>query len=135
VGTEPNKTGETVMLTFCGSDLALTVEQLLDKEDWPTLCCARDAAGGRWLIVQVDDNPVHLAWMCAPLSERAMRAIRDGRCAPLDVLCHSATGTVELITLDLGRVVPDRCVVGGQVSELLWTSATKRSRGRQGTRP
>jgi hypothetical protein len=113
------------MLTFYGFDLELFVEEVLDRGNWPTLCCARDFRGGQWLIVQVDDDPDSLAWMCAPVSQRAIRAVRDGYCAPADVLCHSATGTVELVTVEHGRAVPDRCLLGECVSEQLSTSADR----------
>jgi hypothetical protein len=107
------------MLRFCGFDLELFVEDALKRGDWPSLCCARDITGSQWLIVQVDDDPAHPAWLCAPLSERAMRAVREGQCAPTDVLCHSATGTVELVTIEYGRVVPDRCLLCEGVQEYL----------------
>jgi hypothetical protein len=110
------------MLTFCGFDLELFVEGVLERREWPILCCARDVTGRQWLIVQIDDDPVHLAWMCSPVSERAMRAVRDGQCAPTDVLHHSATGTVELVTIDHGRATPDRCLLCEQVWEHLPTS-------------
>jgi hypothetical protein len=97
------------VMMFCGFDLELFVETVLARRDWPSICCARDFTGARWLIVQVDDHPDHLAWMCAPASERAIRAVREGRASPTDVLRHSATGTVEVVTVDHGRAVPDRC--------------------------
>jgi hypothetical protein len=107
------------MLNFCGYDLQLVVEEVLQRRDGPILCSARDLTGQRWLVVQVDDNPDHLAWLCAPVSERAMRAVRDGRAIPSDVLRHSFTGTVELVTVENGRAVPDRCLLCEHVSEHL----------------
>jgi hypothetical protein len=107
------------MLRFFGFHLELFVEEVLDGGEGPTLCHARDFTGGQWLIVQTDDDPVHLAWMCAPVSARAMQAVRDGHCEPTDVLRHSATGAVELVTIDNGKAVPDRCVLGYQVSDHL----------------
>jgi hypothetical protein len=114
------------MLRFCGFDLELFVDEVLDRRDWPTLCCAHDITGNQWLIVQVDDDPGHLAWLCAPVSERAMRAVRDGHCAPTDVVRHSATGAVELVTIDHGRTVPDRCLLCDRVLEHLWSWADHR---------
>lgn len=114
------------MFTFCGFDPELVVEDVLDRGDWPTLCCARDLCGNEWLIVLVDDDAAHLAWMCAPVSERAMRAVRDGHSAPSDVLRHSATGTVELVTVDHGLAVPDRCLLCERVSEYLPASTDRR---------
>ena len=38
------------MLRFCGFDLDLFVETVLAGGAWPSLCAARDFAGGQWLI-------------------------------------------------------------------------------------
>jgi hypothetical protein len=99
------------MLTFCGSDLSLSIEQILSRADWPTVCSAEDPAGDRWLIVQVDIDPVHPAWVCARVSELAMDAVVQGVCGAWDAVRHSLTGVVELVSLDAGRVVPDRCLL------------------------
>jgi hypothetical protein len=106
------------MLRLCGFDIELIIEEVFDRGEWPNLCRGCDP-GRQWLVVQTDDDPLHLEWMCAPASEGAIRAIREGRCAPEDVLCHSATGTVEVVTVDNGRAVPDRCLVNGQIWEHL----------------
>ena len=50
-----------LMFTFCGFDLELFVEDVLNRGDWPTLCCARDFSEDQWLIVLVDDDAAHLA--------------------------------------------------------------------------
>jgi hypothetical protein len=103
------------MLRFCGFDLELVVDKVRVRTDWPSICCARDLTGAPWLIVHTDDNPAHLTWMCAEVSERAMQAIVDGYALPADVLCHSLLGTVELVTVEHGRAVPDRCLLGADV--------------------
>ena len=100
------------MLRFCGFDLELLVDDVLSREDWPSVCCARDTEGCSWLIVQTDDDPENLEWMCARSSERAMGAVREGRASPEDLLRHSVTGTVELVAVEHGRAVPDRCLLG-----------------------
>ena len=110
------------MLRFCGSDLELEVEDLLPPEvtgGWPVVYSARDRDRSRWLIVQVDDNPLHPSWLCAPIGERALRAVMQGRGAPADALRHSLTGTAELVTVHQGRALPDRCLLGAQVAEML----------------
>jgi hypothetical protein len=108
------------VLRFCGFELELFVDEILTRENGPTVCCGRDFAGGLWLIVQVDDHPDRLAWMCAPASVQAIQAVRDRNASPADVLRHSATGMVELVTIDHGRALPDRCLpcasVPGQLS-------------------
>lgn len=110
------------MLRFCGFDLELVVEDLLPPEargGWPVVYSARDGDGNRWLIVQVDDDPLHMAWLCAPISERALVAVVAGRGAPTDALRHSLTGSAELVTIHQGRALPDRCLLGVQVTEEL----------------
>lgn len=97
-------------MRFCGFELELFVDEILARANGPTVACARDFAGGLWLIVQVDDDPDRLAWICAPASEQAIQAVRDGHASPADVLRHSATGLVELVTTDHGRALPDRCL-------------------------
>ena len=64
------------MLRFCGFELELFVDEVLARENGPTVCCGRDFAGGLWLIVQVDDDPDRLVWMCAPASGPAIQAVR-----------------------------------------------------------
>src|SRR5436309_81490 len=92
--------GWVVMLRFCGFDLELIVQAVLSADQVPALYCARDFTGRQWLIAQVDDDPAHLAWLCAPISERAMRAIVNGQACPRDAVRHSLTGTVELVTIE-----------------------------------
>ena len=110
------------MLRFCGSDLKLVVEGMLPAEargGWPVVYSARHGDGTHWLIVQVDDSPLHLSWLCAPIGERALRAVMQGRGAPADALRHSMTGAAELVTVHQGRALPDRCLLGAQVAEML----------------
>jgi hypothetical protein len=114
------------MLRFCGCDLELVVEGVLARRDGPALCCARDFAGGRWLVVQAHADPVRLAWVCAPMSDRAMEAIVNGYAAPRDAVRHSLTGTVELVTVDHGRAMPDRCLLCAEVPEHLLPPADNR---------
>jgi hypothetical protein len=76
--------------------------------------------------VQVDDDQDHPAWLCAPVSRRAIRAVLDGHASPHDVLRHSATGTVELVRVAEGRAVPDRCLLCSEVDERLSSPAERR---------
>jgi hypothetical protein len=103
------------MLRFCGFDLELLIDDVISRDEWPALCGAHDEGGANWLIVQVDDDEDHPAWLCAPLSARAIQAVLEGRASPDDVLRHSATGTVELVTVDHGRAVPDRCLLCSEI--------------------
>ena len=115
------------MLRFCGFDLDLSVETILTRRAWPCLCAARDSAGHHWLIALVDDDPAHLVWLCAQVSERGMRAVADGRAEPADALRHSSTGTVEVVTVDHGRGVPDRCLLCAEVPQYLSPSLSRRA--------
>jgi len=114
------------MLRFCGFDLELWVEEVLDDRDGPAVCSGRDLTGRPWIIARVDDDPAHLAWLCAEVSERALRAVLDGRASAFDAVRHSATGTAELVTVDHGRAVPDLCLLGAQVDEHLPTNEGSR---------
>lgn len=105
------------MLIFCGFELVLVVDRVVARRVGPAACYARDFVGGRWLIVQVDDDPAHLAWVCAPVSDRAMQAVVDGHAAAWDAVRHSVTGTVELVAVEHGRVVADRCLLCAQIPE------------------
>jgi hypothetical protein len=100
------------MLRFFGSELELAVEVMVERRASPTICTARDLNGDPWLIVQVDDDPLHLAWVCAPVSEYALQAVIANPPAAWSAACHSLTGTAELVVLDHGRAQPDRCVLG-----------------------
>jgi hypothetical protein len=99
------------MLIFCGFDIQLVVEVVVNRTDGLEVCGGRDFTNGQWLIVRVDDDPGHLAWLCAPVSERAMQAVVNGRSSPMDAVRHSKTGTVELVTVDHGQAVPDQCLL------------------------
>jgi hypothetical protein len=98
------------VLTFCGYDLELVINAVLDGHGGPTLWSGVDSDGGYWLIAEADRNPAHLAWLCAPISAPALQAIRSGRAKPADAFSHSATGTVELVTMEGGQAVPDQCL-------------------------
>jgi hypothetical protein len=108
------------MLWFLGSNLELVVDQVLGRRD-PTVRSAHDCEGHRWLVVQVDHNPDRLAWVCAPASLRALREVATGRATLRDVLRHSRTGTVEVVTVERGRSVPDRCLCCADIPEDLLT--------------
>jgi hypothetical protein len=107
------------MLRFCGFDLELIVQAVLSADQGPALYCARDFTGNQWLITQVDDDPAHLAWLCAPMSDRAMDAIVKGQAFPRDAVRHSATGTVEPVTVEDGQAIPDQCLLCATLPEHL----------------
>ncbi|HMC39034.1 MAG TPA: hypothetical protein VKI19_05180 [Acidimicrobiales bacterium] len=51
--------------------------------------------GGTYLVVELPGfaGP---CWVCAPVTDRALDCVRDGRTSPWTVLHHSATGTVDV---------------------------------------
>jgi hypothetical protein len=107
------------MLTFYGSEIELFVEQVLTRDHGLSICCARDWMAHRWLIVRVREDLDYLAWLCVPVSDRTMAAVVSGCASPRDVVQHSATGTVELVVVDHGRAVPDRCLLGADLPQQL----------------
>jgi hypothetical protein len=98
------------MLTFYGTEIELFVEQKLTRGDGLSLCCARDWTAHRWLIIRVDEDVDHMAWMCVPVSEATMAAVVSGRASLRDAVQHSTTGTVDLVVVAHGQAVPDRCL-------------------------
>jgi hypothetical protein len=118
------------MLRFLGSDLELFVDEILDDHD-SVVRSAHDFRGEHWLVVQVDDNPDRLAWVCAPSSVRALREVATGRATVRDALRHSLTGTVEVVTVDHGRFVRDRCFCCAGLPDDLLTPADARVKHRR----
>ena len=107
------------MLTFCGFEIELAVEEIEARDDGPGVCSARDWSGHQWLIVSVDRDPNHLAWLCVPVSQQAMDSVLSARASLRDVARHSCTGTVELVVVDHGHAVPDRCILCSDLPEQL----------------
>jgi hypothetical protein len=107
------------MLTFCGFEIELTVDEVQARDDGRRLYCARDCNGHQWLIVNVDDNPNHLAWLCVPVSPQAVELVLSGRASLRDVARHSNTGTVEVVVVHHGHAVPDRCILCSSLPEHL----------------
>jgi hypothetical protein len=113
------------MLRFCAFDLELTVDAVLARGTGPALCRARDASGDPWLILQVDDDPAHLSWLCAPVPERAIDAVVEGEVSRAEVLPSSAPGTVQLVVVDGGRAVADRRLSCTDVANYLPADAAR----------
>jgi hypothetical protein len=107
-----------VVLKFLGFELELFVDVAIDDAK-AMVRSARSFLGEHWLIVQVDQNPDHLVWVCAPITLRALEAVRIGRATPRDALRHSASGSVEVVTVDHGRAVPDRWLLCSALGEEL----------------
>lgn len=109
-------------MRFFGYDLELTVETVLAERSGPSLFTASDSEGDGWLVAQVSYERVYLAWLCAPVSKRAVKAVLDGIATPRDAFRHSRTGTVELVTVFEGRAVQDRCLLCSDLTDELLDS-------------
>jgi hypothetical protein len=108
------------MLRFCGYDLELFVDRIIDRRhDSPAICSAIDFNGRPWLIVEIENQPEQLAWLCAPVSARAVELVAAGRAAPADAVAHSFTGWVELVVVTKGHAVADQCLLCSQISPRL----------------
>ena len=103
------------MKNFCGYEIELFATEALTGIHGVSAHSGIDFGGGHWLIVRVDDDPDHLVWICAPVSSRALSEVASGRAEVSDVLRHSATGTVEVVTVDHGHAVPDQCLVCSEI--------------------
>lgn len=106
-------------MRFFGFDLELTVETVLAAGSAPSLFTASDPDGSGWLVAQVGFEGSRLAWLCAPMSDLAARAVVEGTATPRDAIRHSLTGTVELVTVSDGRVAMDQCLLCGDLSDEL----------------
>lgn len=96
------------MLKFCGFDLELTVETVLQRrDDQPAVFTAQDALGDQWLIVEADSDEHGFSWICAPASDRVVALVAGGRASAVDAIRHSRTGWVEVVRVVDGHAVPD----------------------------
>jgi hypothetical protein len=83
------------------SSLQLEVDRVLDPaEAFPHFFAGHSSTGQRYLIVQTTGDAQSGTWMCAPITERALDCVVAGRAELRDALTHTATGGVEIITLD-----------------------------------
>ena len=99
------------MLKFCGFDLELTVETVLQRrDDQPAVFSAFDPRGDHWLIVEAGSDDHGFSWICAPASERAVDLVATGQAAAVDAVRHSLTGWVEVVRVVDGHAVPDQRV-------------------------
>jgi hypothetical protein len=106
-------------LMFLGFQIELIVERVLIWDEGPAISCARDLNGAGWLIVRVDKNPAHLAWLCAPVSERAIESVACCRATAMDAVRHSRTGPAELVVVHHGRAIPEQCLLCENIDDVL----------------
>ncbi len=98
------------MMMFFGHDLELFAGTVIAEHRGMNVRSGSDFFGGHWLIVGVDDDPEHMVWVCAPTTVLALQEVATGHASVADVVRHSATGMVEVVTMARGRALPDRSV-------------------------
>ena len=98
------------MLTFLGYELELFGVGVMAERDSFSIRYGTDANGGQWLIVGVEEGDERLVWVCAPVTGRMLELVAAGRADAWDAIRGSVTGMVDVVTVDQGRAVPDRCV-------------------------
>jgi hypothetical protein len=62
------------------------------------------------LIVEAGSDAHETAWVCAPVSRRAIDLVASGRATAGDAVKHSSSGWVEIVRVVDGRAVPDERV-------------------------
>jgi hypothetical protein len=99
------------VLKFCGFDLELDVDGILLRTgDHLTVLSATNFHAEPWLIVEASSDDRETAWVCAPVSRRAIELVTAGRAIAGDAVKHSTTGWVEIVRIVEGRAVPDERV-------------------------
>src|SRR5579875_1787111 len=100
------------MMHFLGLDIEMDVDRVIRLSGGlPAVCVASDANGQRWLLIKLCEVPDRVRWVCAPVTDRVVDAVDRGRAAPADVIRHSCTGWVELVTFTLGAPPTESCVL------------------------
>jgi hypothetical protein len=74
-------------------------EVLVSCRGVPRLFAGHGPEGQRWLVAQIAEGLDTCRWLCAPASDRAIGCALSGRATPADLFRHSATGTVEDVTI------------------------------------
>jgi hypothetical protein len=80
--------------------LQLEVDEVL--ESWqllPILFAGHTPRGEHYLVRYTPAGIWTGRWMCAPITERALACVRTGRADLRAVFAHTATGTVEIVTV------------------------------------
>jgi hypothetical protein len=111
------------MLKFCGFDLELTVDSVLERgHDQASVFSATDSDGEHWLIIEAGRDEHGFSWICAPASDRAVELVATGRAAATDAIKHSRTGWVEVVRVFDGHSVPDERVTCADMAALAATA-------------
>jgi hypothetical protein len=98
------------MLTFLGYELELAILGAITQGDGRNVHYGADVNGDPWLVVGVEESPERLVWVCAAVTVRMLEEVVAGRADAWDAIRHSITGMVDIVTIENGQAVPDRCV-------------------------
>jgi hypothetical protein len=102
-------TQEITMNPFEHSTLRIEVDEVLDPAPLTLLLAGHTPAGQKCLIIKTAGDETTGTWLCTPITERALDCVLTGRAELRDVVSHTATGAVEVITVGLdGRCVESR---------------------------
>jgi hypothetical protein len=104
------------MLKFFGYELELFAVGVISDMDGVSIRYGSDLNGGHWLIVGADQDAERLVWVCAPVTVRMLQEVAAGRADAWDAVLFSITGMVEVVEVDNGRAVPDRCVRSAELN-------------------
>jgi hypothetical protein len=107
------------------SSLGIEIDQVLATSDTlPSLFTGHDQWGCSYLVARASADECTITWLCAPISELALRCVAEGRAEPGDALRHSSNGAVARVrvarsnqtaveeTTELCRELRDEDLVG-----------------------
>jgi hypothetical protein len=98
------------MLRFLGYEIELFAVGVISDADGFGIRYGTDLNGGHWLIVGGEQSTQRQVWVCAPVTVRMLEEVAAGRASAWDAARRSISGMVDVIEIDNGRAVPDRCV-------------------------
>ncbi|MBO0728726.1 MAG: hypothetical protein J2P57_05675 [Acidimicrobiaceae bacterium] len=108
------------MLHFLGRDIEVEVDRVLRLSGGlPAVCAGSDANRQRWLLFKLGEGPERVRWVCAPVTDRVVEAVAAGQAKPADVIRHSCTGWVELVTFTVGEPPRESCLLCAEDEALL----------------
>jgi hypothetical protein len=73
----------------------LQFREFLPAPDHEEGAAVGSGVGGDYLVIEIPGQ-TGPCWVCAPVTERAIDCVRNGRTSPWTVLHHSRTGTVDV---------------------------------------
>jgi hypothetical protein len=109
---------ETTMNPFQQSSLGIEVDEVLDPgAPLPHLFAGHSLAGERYLIIQTTGDEHAGTWVFAPITERALDCVMAGRAELRDVVAHTATGGVDIVTIGRDGRCTERSTMSQDLSD------------------